>query len=248
MGKRIFPSMVLLLAIGFILNGCKRENLCDCVKGTGKRKTETRDVCGFTKIYMEDKIDVYFTQSMDSSFDVQVEAGSHLLNLIKTEVVDGELRIKNNNKCGWMRSYKKDEIKVFVKAPHLYFLNNNSVGNFYCENILSEKLIDYSVRNSGDVYLNVICTQAVGHMHGAGDIYISGTAGEHDVHCTGQGFVNAGELTTNYTWIYYNSSGRARVKTSGLLYVMLYGSGDVYYTGANTIHSEIYGKGKLISY
>lgn len=240
----------LLLPACLLLNSCKRENMFDAVKGTGKRVTETRNISGFTKIHMEDKIDVYFTQSIDSSYEVKVEGGSHLIPLIKTEVVDGELRIKNDNKFDWMRSYKKSEIKVFVKAPHLISLTSDAVGNFYCNDTLHEDRIDYSLGNSGDVYLKVDCNILNGHFHGAGDAYLSGNVhNENDFYSVGQSFINAENLNTNYTWIYYNSSGEAHIRVFGLLFAILPGSGNVYYTGTpSSIERRITGSGKLINY
>ncbi|HWY36888.1 MAG TPA: DUF2807 domain-containing protein, partial [Nitrosopumilaceae archaeon] len=107
---------------------------------------------------MQDKLDVYYTQSYDSSYEVSVEGGKHLVNLIKTVVVDGELRINNENKCDFMRSYKKGSIKVHVKSPHINTITNNSVGNFYSVNTITENTITYDIQNSGDVMLLVNCS------------------------------------------------------------------------------------------
>ncbi len=233
----------------FLFLGCKRENRCDCVKGTGKKTTEVRKLEGFTRIYMEGKLDVYFTQSYDSTYGVSIEGGANLLGLIRTKVMGDTLRISNDNKCNWMRNYKKGGIKVFVKAPHIYFIENYAAGDFQCENTITENILDYSVRSAGNVNLNVNCNQAIGHMHGSGDVNISGQAHEHDVHATGQGFVNATDLSTFYTWIHYNSSGEAKVQASGKLVALIYASGNVYYTGnPPSLETALYGSGKVIPY
>jgi hypothetical protein len=241
---RIIP-LLFLLAFG----GCKKENLCDCFKGTGQPSVETREVATFSRIEMEDKLDVYFTQSSDSSYGITIEGGKHLLKLIKTEVVGDELRIRNNNTCDFMRSYKKSHIKVHVKAPRLTYITNKSVGNFYSENTITGDVIEYEVRNSGNVSLIVNCNAVNGHFHGAGDAFVSGVTLNNSIHSTGQSFINTSDLNTPFTFIYYNSSGEARIFASGEILAELHGSGNVYYRGnPSIINVKTFGKGQLIPY
>jgi hypothetical protein len=240
-----FIPLFILIASG----GCKKENLCDCFKGTGKPATETRELKAFSRIEMEDKLDVYFTQSSDSSYGVTIEGGKHLLKLIKLEVVGNELRIRNDNKCDFMRNYKKGHIKVHVKAPGLTYITNKSVGNFYSENTLTGDVIEYDIQNSGNVTLSVNCNAVNGHLHGAGDATVSGSTLNNSIHSTGQSFINTENLSTPFSYIYYNSSGEAKIYATGEILAEIYGSGNVYYRGnPGIITVKAYGKGKLISY
>ncbi|MFL5753044.1 MAG: head GIN domain-containing protein [Bacteroidia bacterium] len=241
--------ILYLPVLALLFSSCKKENLCDCFKGTGKPGVETRDLKGFDRILMEDKMDVYFSQSPDSTFEVKIEGGSHLLKLIKAEVVGNELRLRNDNKCDFMRSYKKSGIKVHVKAPSLSYITNKSVGNFYSENTINGGMIEYDIQNSGDIILSVNCNTVSGHLHGAGDAIVSGSTLNHSVHSTGQSFVNAENLDTPFCFIYFNSSGTAKINANAEIFAKLYGSGNVYYKGnPGIITVERYGKGQLIPF
>ncbi len=245
MKKQLLHLFWLLVLLTF--STCKRENMCDCIKGTGKRISQTRDLASFSSLLMKDNMDVYFTQSLDGSFEVVVEAGKQLVDLVKTKVDTGLLTITNNNVCNWMRSYEKGKIKVFIKAPQLLKIINDGSGNFYSENTIHQKVIDYYIRNYGNINLQLQCDVANGHFHGAGDANVSGSAKEHTIHCTGQSFVLAHELQTVYTWIYHNSSGTIRVKVSDKLIANLYNIGNAHYSGNPTIIEHYsYGKGQLI--
>src|ERR1700741_3052417 len=225
MKTRLYISCIFTLLVLF---SCKKENLCDCFKGTGKPGSEIRDLRNFTRINMEDKVDVYFYQSTDSSYEVKVEAGKHLLKLVKTNVVNGELQIRNDNKCGFMRSYKKEKIIIHVKAPHLYYITNNAVGNFYSATTITGDTLEYDIKNSGDINLDVNCYKVLGHMHGAGDVTLTGSVFNHSVSSVGQSFIKAESLVAAYTFIYYNASGEAKVNVTGQLDAEIHGSGNVY--------------------
>lgn len=51
-----------LFILSFLLVTCKKENLCDCFKGTGKQTTEERSVAAFNKVFVDDEIDVHITE------------------------------------------------------------------------------------------------------------------------------------------------------------------------------------------
>lgn len=237
----------LYLVFCLLIAGCKKENLCDCVKGSGSSTVEKRELRGFTTLKIEDKVDVYFYQTADSSYEVTVEAGKHLLKLIKTNVVNGELQIKNDNKCGFMRSYKKDKIIVHVKAPHLYYITSDATGNFYSATTITDSILEYDIKSSGNINLDVNCAKVLGHMHGAGDVTLTGFTSTHYVASTGQSFINAESMVAGYTYIYYNSSGKAKVNVTGQLDAEITGSGNVYYTGnPGTVSVKTFGKGQLL--
>src|SRR5690349_19772036 len=107
----------ILIAIGY---SCNKENRWDCIKRTGQSTTVIRTLPPFDKIYLKDNIDVFITQG--NTPEVRIEAGSNLISLVKTEVDSGVLRITNDNRCNWARTYKNGAIKVYITMPVLRFL------------------------------------------------------------------------------------------------------------------------------
>lgn len=237
----------ILSIFAFVLSGiaCRKENRGDCFKRTGDIITETRSVSGFDKIFVEDNVNVFITQ--DSVFEVKVEAGENLIPLIKTELTDGELRIKNDNRCNWTRSYKP-QVNVYLKMPVVKYITSDGVGTIKSTNTITTPSFDYRLMNLGDIELTVSNQEVIGHMHGAGDIYLHGTTNHHACNIVGNGFIRASDLRTSYTWISSTTSGNVYVRASDLLQVLIHGNGDVIYYGQpSTVEYEITGTGKLIA-
>jgi hypothetical protein len=236
--NKIFKYSILFLIISAV--SCKKENLCDCFKGTGDIVNETRDIKGFDKIVTEDNVNVFITQ--DSIFEVKVEAGKHLIKLISTEVNEGELRIKNNNRCNFVRTSKK-EINVYLKMPAIKYITSEGYGKIQSLNTLTTAEFDVRTKSTGDVDLIVNNSKIISHMFGNGDIYFRGITGEHSCHVVGEGFVNCSGLSTQYTWIYSRTSGYAYINVTNLLQIIIESSGNVYYTGKPQIQATINGSG-----
>src|ERR1700741_2007308 len=113
----------LIIAVSFL--SCKKENMCDCVKSSGKTNIISHSVAGFNCITAKDKMDVYLTQGPE--YEVKVEAGENLQRLIKVEL-DGEtLKVFNNNRCNWVRGYK-ERIKIYITAPNFKYIKNMGLG------------------------------------------------------------------------------------------------------------------------
>jgi hypothetical protein len=240
-GKIIRPIAVILYLVLFA--GCKKENLCDCFKGTGDDVTVTRELSGFDRLYIEDKLDVRITEA--PVFEVTVEGGKKVVGLIKTKVVDGELRISNDNKCNMMRSYKR-KITVHVKMPKLRWIVHSGLGTVSCGNAFTNDTITYQIFSVGDLHLDVNNGMVIGGINGMGDIYLRGTTYKHLTNVKGEGFVYADELKTNISDLVLSTSGLTYVNVSDQLIVHIYEGGDVYYRGnPPVIQKVITGTGQL---
>lgn len=218
--------------------------MCDCIKRTGDETGVTRAMNPFDKILVEDKVDVYLEE--DSVYSVRVEGGKNVITLIKTEVENGTLRIRNDNKCNFMRSYKK-KISVYIKTPRYREITHNGVGNVYCTRPLKSDTLTYHVFNSGDLYLDVDNTYLIGGNNGMGDVIASGKTNYHLVYCHGEGWVNAKNLQTETSDLVLLTSGLTYVNASNSLIVLIERTGDVYYNGdPPVIDLKRNGSGQLI--
>lgn len=226
---------------------CKKENMCDCVKSSGKENVIYRDLRDFTCIDTKDKMEFYITQGPE--YEVRVEAGENLQKLIKTEL-DGEtLKVFNTNRCNWVRGYK-NAIRVYITAPYFKHIKNGSVGTIQSTNTITQDDISVRIENSGDVKLDLNTQRFFGSVHGNGDIYLTGTTKDLMSNYTGTNYLYASQLTvTSYIYLHSISIGHAYVKApeNGLMDIVLDRNGDVHYTGnPNTIHLTKNGKGDLI--
>ena len=244
--RRIIISSFILLGL-IPLISCKKQNECDCLKSYGYIVTDTRNLSSFNTLQSFDKIEVYYTQDTTATTcTAQVVTGKHLLANISTEVVDGVLQIKNHNMCNFVRG-SHNEVTVYVTAPHVQYFIQDGVGNMYASNTIQEPNLDYNIRNSGDIHLVVNAGTVTGHLFGIGDIYLSGKSGKHLVNATGECFINANDLQTNYCFIVYKSTGEAHVNVNGELDAVLNYTGNIYYTGgASVVHKTATSSGDLI--
>jgi len=99
--------------IGII--SCNSENGLSCFKKQGQLQTKEILVENFSKINISHGIELIVKQSNQQS--IQLTAGKNLINNIKFEVADNELKITNENGCEVLRNYHS--AKVYVTTPVL---------------------------------------------------------------------------------------------------------------------------------
>jgi hypothetical protein len=236
-------TWLLILVVLAVFSGtCKKENLCDCVKSTGDVRVEEREIAGFTQVYVEDNVNLVFVP--DSTFyGVKVEAGSNLVGLIKTELVGQELRIRNDNKCNFVRRYDIP-VTVYVHMP-LVLTGVKSKGTGLISTAAQWDLdsIDLDVESSGDIDFWVNTTKCNIHQHGAGDITVRGHAGQVIIYCIGTGFVTTDACAADYSWVYSKGTGKITVAPRDLFIVQLDGPGSAYYRGQPELWSTVNGSG-----
>lgn len=238
-------NIKIYFALFFIafLAGCKQENMCDCVKSTGNIETTKRWVSNFDKIYVEDNLNVFITQ--DSTFDVEVEAGKNVGWLIETEVADGTLKIKNKNRCNWVRSYNKP-FNVYIKMPAIKYITSNGTGTIKSTNAITTDNFDIQIKSSGNIELTVNNSLITSHIFGYGDLTLSGTTHEHDCDIGGSSFLRCENLHTSKTYIHSFTTGLCYVAAKDLLICNIDLNGDVYcYENPASVEKKLTSSGQL---
>ncbi|MBA3664342.1 MAG: DUF2807 domain-containing protein [Bacteroidetes bacterium] len=237
------------LIISCLIFSCKKENAGDCFKSNGRIVTQVRNTGAFEEIKVYDKIDMNIIQGAE--FKVEVSAGEHLLSNIHTIVTDGILRIKNNNKCNFVRGYKK-RITVNITVPRIEKVDNEGVGTIRFIGDYVQDTIFIRAENSGDIYVRGTYNQIQTSSHGNGDIYLEGSADRMYVYMFGTNYLRAGNFTVNnYLFVETLSIGDCHVKApaNGLFQCNIWRSGNVYYSGTPAQindFSDGTAKGKLI--
>lgn len=243
---RFLKNSSLLILSLLLFTTCKKENLCDCFKGTGSESSVTRELESFEKILVQDKIDVHLTQGTTQS--VRIEGGKNVIKLIKTKVENGVLIISDDNKCDFTRSYKK-KIIMYITVPTLKKIEHDGVGDVFMDNRFACDTFRYALSNAGDLHLDLNTAQVYGGMHGNGDLYMKGVVGENVLHAVGQGFYHGFDVTSENVILTLRTSGILEISVNTFLKIdMLQKStGDILYKGyPTTITKNIKGSGKLI--
>jgi hypothetical protein len=243
--KRIFTYLLFLTA--FL--SCKKENEFDCFKSTGTDITEVRYPGAFKYIEVYDKIDVTIVKGAE--YKVEVTAGKHIIGNISTKITGDVLQLENNNKCNFVRGYKR-EIKIKITTPYVIKVTNDGVGDITFAESFQQDTLFIRAENSGDTYVNGTFGQVQTSSHGNGDIYFTGSAKSLLIYTNGTNYIRADNfVVSDYIFISTYSIGDAylNVEGLGLLDYYIWDAGNIYYKGnAKAIRnlSEIEAKGKAI--
>lgn len=233
--------VVFMLLVGVFVLGkrsCHFANFGNGVKGTGPIQTETRSVSGFQRIELDMAGDVEVTTG---EFNVQVNAQGNLLPILKTEVIDGTLRIYFSENVSY-----SENVLVKVSAPAFDGFNITGSGEINCLGpIQSDKLV-VSVEGSGDVAIPQATLNTLeGNIIGSGDLVLGGKANSALIDINGSGEVMAKAMEINELRIDIAGSGTVTAHVLQVLKADVSGSGDIFYIGEPAIESNISGSGTV---
>lgn len=229
------------------LTSCSK-NLCDCLESTGSLSTEERAINEFTSIRTEDNINLILCR--DTVCHVSVECGAGLIKDIHTGVEGGRLRIRNTNRCNWVRDLDP-VIKVYVFYKKLEELDYSSTGNISTRDTLKSERFTLNVRDgAGSINMVVNIDTAFFNEHeGTADISLFGKVKAQYIYNNGLGPVNALGLASFYSFVHNRGTNDCFVKVSDRLEANIEYYGNIYYLGdPPVIISWITGEGKLIPY
>lgn len=216
----------------------------DCFKSNGPEVSETRTTAAFNIIKLYNTIDLNITNGTE--FKVEVLAGKHVIKNIKTTVADGVLSIDNDNRCNFVRGYKR-KVTVNISMPYLVRVENRGVGTVRFSENYTQDTIHVMAENSGDIHLNGTFNQIKTSSHGNGDMYLNGSCNHLFVYTYGTNVLYAENLTVNnYIFVETISIGDCFITApnSGTLECNIWRDGNVYYKGNPSVINRFKGDGK----
>ncbi len=232
----------LLLIV--LLGSCNKDHLFDCLKSTGSIVSEKRSATDFNRIDVYNNPEVVITQ--DSVNSITVDAGEHIVSGITTEISDGTLTIRNENKCNWMRSYSKT-IAVNVHVKKLDIIHHHGSSTISSTNQLQNVTFDFNVWNSGDINLSVHADSIFSRQHLAvGDITLAGASNYLYIFNKSNAFTYEKDLQVQNGIVILRGTGDCHVNISQNMNIEIHDSGNIYYSGNPQVTSWIDGSGKLI--
>lgn len=211
--KRIILICILLIS----LTACTK----DTIAGSGTPTSEFRNVAKFTKVSSEGVFEVTITQGDQQS--VEITADDNIIQRVKTEVVDNELRLYLDD-----RNYKDISLKANIVSERINGIENTGIGNFVISNV--DEVGNFNVYNSG-----------------TGNISITGRAESLTVENEGDGMFKGFQFIVSNCNVEIVGSGDCEVQSTNTLIVDIEGSGDVYYKGTPAVEANISGSGKVIN-
>lgn len=204
------PAIILL----FVLSGCHIGG----VRGSGVRKTETRELAPFTSIETTGAYYVDVTCQKANSFEI--EGDDNILPLITTEVRNGVLHISSTKGFSVRQS-----INLRIGTADLVAVKSTGVGNFKITDLRNDKFdIDTT---------------------GAGKITVSGLTKSLNISSTGAGRVDAHGLRAERADVNVTGAGEVDLAVSDELDVTVSGAGRVVYSGNPKVNKHVSGAGQV---
>jgi hypothetical protein len=166
----------------------------------------------------------------DTIEKVTVEAGEHLLSEIRTETVDGQLSISNENSCNWVRSYKKP-LNIYLSLKNVNDIFHYGSGSITCRETINKDTIIFHQYSNGDINLTMNSKFIWLDMDKLGDFTITGKTNSLFAITIGLGKLNTQGLECKD--FYQKSIGKSNsdVRSDSILRVEINNSGNIYYTG-----------------
>lgn len=236
--------LLISFVVALLGSGCKKENLCDCFKGSGAQTEELRQLGSFSQLEVFKNVKVNLVS--DSLNYAIVRGGKNLLELVETRIENDRLTIINKNKCNWVRSYK-NEISVTLHTNRLEFIEHSGSNNIECLNFFTQPYFEVYTYNSGNVHMKVHTQHFYTRMLlASSDIYAEGTTNYFYAFGGNMGFIYADQLTADSSFVHHNGQGDIYVHAQHWLRAKIENIGNVYYRGSPVVESEITGSGKVI--
>ncbi|MCA9689168.1 MAG: DUF2807 domain-containing protein [Myxococcales bacterium] len=208
-------QLLSILALSLLVSAPACTNMAI---GSGPVSDDKRDVAAFTRVSVGGSIDAVIEVGPETS--VVVEAEESIKPKIRTEVVDGVLKIKTEGSFATSKG-----VLVRVKTPSLTGLD---------------------VAGSGDARVDGLAAPEVTlSISGSGDITAQGATESLSITVAGSGEVHAFALPTKEAAVVVSGSGDVEVAPSNSLNVTVSGSGDVVYRGDPQVNETIAGSGSV---
>lgn len=213
----------VLLSCFLLVPGCIYGSTC--IAGSGNVISETRTVDVFHSVELQGFGDIYVTQGNESG--LRIEAENNILPLMESHVSDGVLTITMYRKC--IRN--KKPVNIYVSMKDIKRFSITGQGDILSQSRITSEDLKLVITGQGDINLDVDADKLTTLISGQGVAVYKGTATSHDIQISGQGNIQAYELTAEKSTVKISGAGDVRVHTSQELYVTISGVGNVYYKG-----------------
>lgn len=238
----------IFVVLLFSILACKKAEDRRCIKGAGNEVAIERQLDVFSKVFIGPNVHIMFVQ--DSLNKVVITGGENLVNHIGSEIIDGQLRIENNNRCNFLRSYKHQvNVEIhFTDLTEIYFEGTKPVN---CEGqLILNNLIVIIRDGAGEMNLNVDCNNLdLVVTNGWGNFDVDGVTNNLRLDIRNNGFGNTYDLAvSNELNIISNTAGKLEVfADNAILNAQTSSSGDIYYKGIpSNIDYTSLGTGELL--
>lgn len=221
----------------------------DCITSKGPNTTITRHVGDYDKLSISDRIQVQLVQDAARRGEVTVYGPSNLLGQITSDVDGGELILKNENTCNFVRSFDY-ELKITLYISDLKEVRMESISTLSNEDTLVLKNLRLLHSALSDVQLtidveNETFVQSLNSAHTT--LFGSSRVLKGSIEEVSE--LNAGNFVCEEVLLDIHTPLDCTVDGTKGLFIKIYNSGNVIYANEPSdykILEVVRGTGKLI--
>lgn len=223
--QRLF-LFLLILSMG----SCNREQMNDCITGYGRDTAETRILEPFRGIEAGQEFDLFLTQDTGIPEQVIVRSGEKLLKGIKTEVKQGVLVLRDENRCNWVRKMRQNP-RCTVNVHRLETIHLQGAAALKTLDTLRGGTLMLDHKSVYDLDLTLHYGNLSGGSINCGKTLLKGYAGIFAYEVNDVGQLLAEDLVTEDLYLYHFSPMDSKVSARMWLEISVFGKGNVTYRG-----------------
>ena len=189
---------------------------------------------GFNAIKVSDGIDLMLTQGSEESLAVSASEPKYLEKL-KSEIVDGTLKIYYDNAGMIWNSNEKRKLKAYVSFKTLEKLQASSGANVKSSTILHVSKLELKFSSGALFSSELNITQLTASQDSGAEINITGKTSELTVEASSGALFKGYELVSDYCKAKASSGGSIRINVEKELNAKASSGGGIRYKGSAVI-------------
>ena len=240
--------IVLFITFVFILASCKKAEDRPCFKGVGDETTVEIELASFETLFLGPHLNYILVQ--DTVGKVVLTGGENLINFIGSNITDGELRITNDNRCNFLRTYKKS-VTVEIHLVNINRIEFQGTKPLICQNTLTCPFLEVAiVQGAGAFNLKINNSRIKTNIsNGWGNIVVSGSTNYANFNAGSNGVIDSyGLVVQDSLHVISKTPGTLKVNAEASFFKAETSStGDIWYIGTPASLGHIQsGTGELI--
>lgn len=200
-------------------------------KGNGNVVTDTRAVSDeFTRVSASEGLMVYITQAGD--FNIEVEADDNIIDLIRTDIKNGKLRIHAEENIGNATK------NIYVSLPKITELHASSGSHLETKNAVKSNELTIDGSSGAILEVDVVAQELDIDASSGANLDISGTVNNANVDVSSGGNINAKDLETKTCTAEASSGGNVKIQVSKSLMADASSGGNISYSGDPNVEKK----------
>ena len=218
--KALITGLSLSVISSLIFTGC---NSVDCISGSGKKISKTRDVEPFTNIETAGSFKLILKQGPS---ELRIVADDNIMDEIETRVKGNTLSIDTKGDL-----CNPGPITIYLSSQGYEGVDASGAVEIESDGLLQLKDFEMDLSGSARVNLNMNAANVKTTSSGASEIFFKGQASSHDLELSGSSTVNALDFVVGKYNIESSGASESKINVLNELHVNSSGSSDVEYRG-----------------